>query len=159
MNLGLLHQKYHFQRLDKKSDFYQLVKNNFWGACQNYYNFTQGGYGQTITVLYRGEYAQMITILHRGVSWTPKSDYVICARPLRRNKRRVPHHRIHSTIMTLLSFVQHSSPPTPFFSFFPSHCFVYLDHSLYIHLLISSLYLFISLSLSCTASFFLYLCH
>ena len=26
--------------LTKKSDFYQLVKNNFWGLCQNYYNFT-----------------------------------------------------------------------------------------------------------------------
>ena len=39
-----------------------------------------------ITVLHRGGYAQMITILHgggRGGSLgTPKSDYVICARPL-----------------------------------------------------------------------------
>ena len=34
-----------------------------------------------ITVLHRGGYAQMITILHRG-GGTPKSDYVICARPL-----------------------------------------------------------------------------
>ena len=37
-----------------------------------------------ITVLHRGGYAQMITILHGGGSLgTPKSDYVICARPLR----------------------------------------------------------------------------
>ena len=37
-----------------------------------------------ITVLHRGGYAQMITILHRGggALGTPKSDYVICARPL-----------------------------------------------------------------------------
>ena len=36
-----------------------------------------------ITVLHRGGYAQMIAILHGGGSlWTPKSDYVICARPL-----------------------------------------------------------------------------
>ena len=37
-----------------------------------------------ITVLHRGGYAQMITILHRGGGslGTPKSDYVICARPL-----------------------------------------------------------------------------
>ena len=38
-----------------------------------------------ITVLHRGGYAQMITILHRrrgGSLGTPKSDYVICARPL-----------------------------------------------------------------------------
>ena len=36
-----------------------------------------------ITVLHRGGYAQMITILHGGGSLgTPKSDYVICARPL-----------------------------------------------------------------------------
>ena len=43
----------------------------------------RGGYGQMITVLHRGGDAQMITILHRGgVSLgTPKSDYVICARP------------------------------------------------------------------------------
>ena len=41
------------------------------------------GYGQMITVLHRGGYAQMITILHGGGSLgTPKSDYVICARPL-----------------------------------------------------------------------------
>ena len=38
-----------------------------------------------ITVLHRGGYAQMITILHRGGGslGTPKSDYVICARPLK----------------------------------------------------------------------------
>ena len=36
-----------------------------------------------ITVLHRGGYAQMITILHGGGALgTPKSDYVICARPL-----------------------------------------------------------------------------
>ena len=36
-----------------------------------------------ITVLHRGGYAQMITILHGGGPLkTPKSDYVICARPL-----------------------------------------------------------------------------
>ena len=36
-----------------------------------------------ITVLHRGGYAQMITILQGGGSLgTPKSDYVICARPL-----------------------------------------------------------------------------
>ena len=37
-----------------------------------------------ITVLHRGGYAQMITILPRGGGslGTPKSDYVICARPL-----------------------------------------------------------------------------
>ena len=37
-----------------------------------------------ITVLHRWGYAQMITILHRGEGslGTPKSDYVICARPL-----------------------------------------------------------------------------
>ena len=36
-----------------------------------------------ITVLHRGGYAQMITILHGGGGslGTPKSDYVICARP------------------------------------------------------------------------------
>ena len=67
----------------KKSDFYQLVKNNFWGVCQNYYNFTWGGYREMITVLHRGGYAQMITILHGGgYLGTPESDYVICARPL-----------------------------------------------------------------------------
>ena len=38
-----------------------------------------------ITVLHRGGYAQMITILHGGGSLgTPKSDYVICARPLKK---------------------------------------------------------------------------
>ena len=43
----------------------------------------QRGYGEMITVLHRGGYAQMITILHGGGSLgTPKSDYVICARPL-----------------------------------------------------------------------------
>ena len=40
-----------------------------------------------ITVLHWGgngrvRYAQMITILHGGSLRTPKSDYVICARPL-----------------------------------------------------------------------------
>ena len=38
-----------------------------------------------ITTLHRGGYAQMITILHRGGEGSleaPKSDYVICARPL-----------------------------------------------------------------------------
>ena len=38
-----------------------------------------------ITILHRRGYAQMITILHRGGGGslrTPKSDYVICARPL-----------------------------------------------------------------------------
>ena len=37
-----------------------------------------------ITVLHRGGYAQMITILNRGEGslGTPKSNYVICARPL-----------------------------------------------------------------------------
>ena len=45
------------------------------------------GYGQMITVLHRGGYAQMITILHGGGSLgTPKSDYVICARPLNHRK-------------------------------------------------------------------------
>ena len=42
MNLGLLHEEYHFHRLDKKSDFFQLVKNHFWRVCQNDYNFTWG---------------------------------------------------------------------------------------------------------------------
>ena len=43
----------------------------------------RGGYAQMITILHRGGYAQMITILHRGGSLgTPKSDYLICARPL-----------------------------------------------------------------------------
>ena len=56
----------------QKSDFYQLVKNNFWGVCQNYYNFTEGGYGKMITVLDKGG----------GSLETPKSDYVICAQPL-----------------------------------------------------------------------------
>ena len=44
-----------------------------------------GGYGQMITILHRRGSGQMITILHRGgggVFRTPKSDYVICARPL-----------------------------------------------------------------------------
>ena len=41
-----------------------------------------GGYGEMITVLHRGGYAQMITILHGGSLLTPKSDYVIFARPL-----------------------------------------------------------------------------
>ena len=72
--------------LTRKLNFYQLVKKHFWGVCQNYYNFTEGGYGEMITVLHRGGYAQMITILHRGGGGgslgTPKSDYVICARPL-----------------------------------------------------------------------------
>ena len=51
-------------------------------VCQS----TEGGYGEMITVLHRGGYAQMITILHRGGGslGTPKSDYVICARPLKR---------------------------------------------------------------------------
>ena len=37
-----------------------------------------------ITVLHRGGYAQMITILQRGGGslGTPKSNYVLCARPL-----------------------------------------------------------------------------
>ena len=46
-----------------------------------------------ITVLHRGGYAQMITILHRGRGGslgTPKSDYVICARPL--TYRHFSHH-------------------------------------------------------------------
>ena len=36
-----------------------------------------------ITILHRGGYAQMITTLHGGGGslGTPKSDYVICARP------------------------------------------------------------------------------
>ena len=43
----------------------------------------RGGYAQMITILHRGGYAQMITILHGGGALgTPKSDYVICARPL-----------------------------------------------------------------------------
>ena len=48
----------------------------------------RGGYGKMITVLHRGGYAQMITILHRGEGSlrTPKSDYVICARPLMKQK-------------------------------------------------------------------------
>ena len=43
-----------------------------------------GGYGEMITVLHRGGYAQMITLLHGGGGslGPPKSDYVICARPL-----------------------------------------------------------------------------
>ena len=54
--------------------FFQLVKNHFWGLGQNHYNFTEGGYGEMITVLHRGGYAQMITILHRGggLSGPPK---------------------------------------------------------------------------------------
>ena len=54
-----------------------------------------------ITVLHRGGYAQMITILHRGGGslGTPKSDYVICARPLielswTANKGKSLHNKI-----------------------------------------------------------------
>ena len=52
-----------------------------------------------ITVLHRGGYAQMITILHRGGGGslgTPKSDYVICARPL-----------IHESVRIRNLFVDH----------------------------------------------------
>ena len=67
----------------KKSNFYQLVKNHFWGVCQNDYNFTEGGYGEMITVLHRGGYAQILQyyIGGEGSRGTPKNDYVICARP------------------------------------------------------------------------------
>ena len=42
-----------------------------------------------ITILHRGGYAQMITILHGGGSLgTPKSDYVICARPLIKKQKK-----------------------------------------------------------------------
>ena len=41
-------------RLDKKIKFLSVDKNHFWGVCQNYYNFTEGGYGEMITVLHRG---------------------------------------------------------------------------------------------------------
>ena len=46
--------------------------------------FLYRGKGKMITVLHGGGYAQMIIILHRGEGslGTPKSDYVICARPL-----------------------------------------------------------------------------
>ena len=57
-------------------------------------NHGRGGGGslQMITVLHRGGSSQMITVLHRGGpandysitwGWCVKSDYVICARPLR----------------------------------------------------------------------------
>ena len=67
----------------KKSNFYQLVKNHFWGVCQNDYNFTEGGYSKMITVLHRGGMPKWLQYYIGGGSLgTPKSDYVICARPL-----------------------------------------------------------------------------
>ena len=54
-----------------------------------------------ITTLHRGGYDEMITVLHRGVRpndynitygggslGTPKSDYVICARPPTESRKR-----------------------------------------------------------------------
>ena len=80
MNLWLLHEEYHFHRLQ----IFSVGKNHFWRVCQNDYSITLEGYGEMITVLHRWGYAQMITILHRGEGSleTPKSDYVISARPL-----------------------------------------------------------------------------
>ena len=61
----------------KNQIFFQLVKNHFWGLSQNHCNSTEGGYGE------------MITVLHGvgGSLATPKSDYVICARPLINQQR------------------------------------------------------------------------
>ena len=56
MNLWLLHEEYHFHRLQ----IFSVGKNHFWRVCQNDYSITLDGYGEM----------------------TPKSDYVIFARPL-----------------------------------------------------------------------------
>ena len=57
-----------------------------------------------ITVLHRGGYAQMITILHRGGSLrTPKSDYVICARPLKESVKKV---LITADILIILAVIE-----------------------------------------------------
>ena len=54
-------------------DMSKLLQLYIGGVGQNDYSITWGG----------GGYAQMITILHGGGGplGTPKSDYVICARP------------------------------------------------------------------------------
>ena len=75
--------------LTKKIRFLSVGKKSFLeGMSKLLQLYIGGGYGEMITVLHRGGYAQMITILHRGEGSlrTPKSDYVICARPLMKQK-------------------------------------------------------------------------
>ena len=56
-----------------------------------------------ITILHRGGYAQMITILHggQGSLGTPKSDYIICARPLINLNHRVEQHAFSAAVRVL----------------------------------------------------------
>ena len=68
-----------------KKHIFSVGKKSFLGGMSKWLQlYIGGGYGEMITVLHRGGYAQMITILHRGEGslGTPRSDYVICARPL-----------------------------------------------------------------------------
>ena len=58
----------------KKSTFYQLVKNHFWVVCQNDYNFTEGGYGEMITVLHRERDPQKWL---RNMCTTPKAIFLL----------------------------------------------------------------------------------
>ena len=103
----------------KKSNFYQLVKNHFWGVCQNDYNFTEGGYGEMITVLHRGGYAQMITILHRGgVSRDPKKWLRnMCTTPYEKECLSIGPCRVFSTTCWRASVVRIFYSSSPIFWF------------------------------------------
>ena len=50
MNLWLLHEEYHFHRLQ----IFSVGKNLFWRVCQNDKSITLEGYGEMITVLHGG---------------------------------------------------------------------------------------------------------
>ena len=81
-----------------------------------------------ITVLHRGGYAQMITILHRGGGFlgTPKSDYVICARPLIPNSTLRNNRQLSAGLQALTTSCMKTktASPSPHSGILQSHCWV-----------------------------------
>ena len=83
MNLGLLHQKYHFQRLDKKIKFLSVSKKSFLGGMSKLLQLYRGGVRRNdYSITQGGVCPNDYNITWGGSLGTPKSDYVICARPL-----------------------------------------------------------------------------
>ena len=70
-----------------------MITNLHMGVRPNDYGIAQGR---------GGGYAQMITILLRGYLGTPKSDYVICARPLMQGASKRTLHEVGNRTGLLL---------------------------------------------------------
>ena len=69
----------------KKIKFLSVGKKSFLGGMSKLLQLYRGGYGEMITVLHRGDRDMpkwLQYYMGGGSLRTPKSDYVICARPL-----------------------------------------------------------------------------